>query len=98
MMVEIDDAIDYLRDKISCDSGDSDFSQYVKFGLQLSYLMPFGLLYLSFMIAIVKRRGHHEVFEDSFFALHLVDGAVVSFQSFDKLRKLSVIFALLGAP
>ncbi|KAF1751973.1 hypothetical protein GCK72_018527 [Caenorhabditis remanei] len=76
MMVEIDAAIGYLRDRVSCDSGDSDESQYMKFGIQLSYVLPFAFLYFSFLIAIVKRRRHCELFEDSFFALHLVDGIV----------------------
>ena len=76
-MVEIDAAIEYLRGRVSCDSGDSDESQYMKFGIQLSYVLPFAFLYFSFLIAIVKRRRHCELFEDSFFALHLVDGIVV---------------------
>uniref|UniRef100_A0A1I7UVQ7 Serpentine receptor class gamma n=2 Tax=Caenorhabditis tropicalis TaxID=1561998 RepID=A0A1I7UVQ7_9PELO len=76
MMVEIDAATEFLRARISCDSGDTDFSQYMKFGIQLGYVVPFGLLYFSFLMAILRRRRHCEVFEDSFFALHAVDGVL----------------------
>ncbi|CAP27018.1 Protein CBR-SRG-27 [Caenorhabditis briggsae] len=75
-MVEIDAAVEYLRARISCDSGDTDVSQYTKFGIQLVYVLPFAFLYFSFLMAIVRRRNHCEIFEDSFFALHLVDGIV----------------------
>ncbi|KAF1751972.1 hypothetical protein GCK72_018526 [Caenorhabditis remanei] len=71
------DAVDLiLRQNIGCDSGESDALQYLKFGLQLAYVLPFGLLYLSFMITIVKRKKDRELFEDSFFTLHLADGII----------------------
>ncbi|UMM34169.1 hypothetical protein L5515_007359 [Caenorhabditis briggsae] len=52
MMVEIDAAVEYLRARISCDSGDTDVSQYTKFGIQLVYVLPFAFLYFSFLMAI----------------------------------------------
>ncbi|CAO4378884.1 unnamed protein product [Caenorhabditis nigoni] len=67
---------DLLRQMIGCDSGESNFLQYTKFGLQLAYVLPFGLLYLSFMITIIKRKKDRDLFEDSFFTLHLADGVI----------------------
>uniref|UniRef100_A0A1I7UVR2 Serpentine receptor class gamma n=1 Tax=Caenorhabditis tropicalis TaxID=1561998 RepID=A0A1I7UVR2_9PELO len=65
-----------LRPFVGCDSGESDTVQIMKFCLQLAYVLPFGFLYLSFMITIVKRRKDRELFEDSFFTLHIVDGII----------------------
>lgn len=77
-MAEPNKANEILRDKMSCDSGEADVIQFIKFGLQLCYVLPFGLLYISFMVTILKKRKSRELFEDSFFTLYLVDGVVVS--------------------
>lgn len=61
-----------------CDSGETNLQQYVKFGMQLTYVLPFGMLYLIFMMKILKRRRQRDLFEDSFFTLHLADGVIVS--------------------
>uniref|UniRef100_A0A8R1DVE2 Serpentine receptor class gamma n=1 Tax=Caenorhabditis japonica TaxID=281687 RepID=A0A8R1DVE2_CAEJA len=65
-----------LRESMSCDSGDSDLSQYLKFAIQLGYVLPAGFLYASFMATILRKRRNRELFHDSFFTLYLLDGAV----------------------
>ncbi|EFO94363.1 hypothetical protein CRE_13312 [Caenorhabditis remanei] len=75
-MADTNSANDALRNSASCDSGDSDASQYIKFCIQLAYILPFGYLYSSFLITIIRKKKDRELFGDSFFTLHLVDGIV----------------------
>ncbi|PIC25820.1 hypothetical protein B9Z55_018603 [Caenorhabditis nigoni] len=65
-----------LRQNIQCYSGEPDEIQYVKFAIQLSYLLPFGLLYISFLIKIARKKKDRDLFEDSFFSLQLADGII----------------------
>ncbi|KAF1760505.1 hypothetical protein GCK72_008754 [Caenorhabditis remanei] len=75
-MADTNSANDALRSSANCDSGDSDASQYIKFCIQLAYILPFGYLYSSFLITIIRKKKDRELFGDSFFTLHLVDGIV----------------------
>ncbi|PIC25819.1 hypothetical protein B9Z55_018603 [Caenorhabditis nigoni] len=68
-----------LRQNIQCYSGEPDEIQYVKFAIQLSYLLPFGLLYISFLIKIARKKKDRDLFEDSFFSLQLADGIITLF-------------------
>ncbi|CAP27019.1 Protein CBR-SRG-29, partial [Caenorhabditis briggsae] len=68
--------IELLRENVSCNSGESNQIQYFKYGIQLIYVLPLGLLYLSFMITIMKRKKDRELFDDSFFTLLLADGTI----------------------
>lgn len=67
-----------MRGNLSCDSGELNIVQYFKIGVQLSYVLPFGMLYLPFLIAISKRKKERKLYEDSFFTLYLADGVIVS--------------------
>ncbi|ULT88358.1 hypothetical protein L3Y34_007511 [Caenorhabditis briggsae] len=84
-----------LRQNIQCYSGEPDEIQYVKFAIQLSYLLPFGLLYISFLIKIARKKKARDLFEDSFFTLQFADGIIFWIQYCTKILIAVVTIPLL---